>query len=781
MQELSVSKFLLDIIPVASAPVSEEEIVGTFTRSVAQIFGVDKVEISEARQRDGAENALDGYIVNTKKAYIDNQLSEYSAFPELIEFRNSGYHSCAVLPLIGDGRVFSFLKLLSVRENKFSDELVNSVAFGAAFISFVLMYKSEMARSLRLAGYFDAAFNSATPQFIVNDGNIVIKANKAAMKVLGAGGPGIRKINEFVSLDYAGLSSLAGGAGANVTLNVNNSKRLYAIGANRINDKLIHVVADDITELSGWSALSDILAKDLDACLVTIDGEFAITNTSQNADRLLGYSKNTMQSSNFLDIVTRNEQNQFKSMLASITKQSASFGGVTLEMSGAGRRYFHCTARRYMNGYMLLLTRAEMEKAVQDTRADLEEFMSTSSDAVFEVDGLGYIRSCNLSAENIIGYRKDELVGREIKSLYSMDDQRVLDRDINYVRNGSKVNYSSVTLVDRTGAPAIPATHSIRMISGGADESGVSYLIVVKELATKRRMEDMELSMRKMDSSMKNMEGQGQLKSQFIYNISHELKTPLTNIMGYSKLLLNGEYGQLNDDQRSYIGTIESEANRFLLMIQQVLDAAKLESNKVKLEFRDVDLRNLANNPSIKSLEDSAMGKGLTFEWKVDFDVPDKITADPNRLIQIFVNLIGNATKFTEKGGIVVHIGLQSKKSRKKIRCEVLDTGIGIVDSDKRNLFKKKFYEAQKKGLVQQPGAGTGLGLSITKDIVALHGGRIGCESMVGKGSTFWFTLPTAQKPKKKEAVEEKKVATGDTAQQPEPDSDSDSDSIRSV
>ena len=769
VQELSVSRFLLDIIPVASASVSEEEIVGTFTKSVAQIFGVDKAEIDEAKQRAGTENALYGYILNTKKAYIDNQLSEYSAFPELIEFRNSGYHSCAVLPLIGDGKVFSFLRLLSVRENKFSDELVNSVAFGASFVSFVLMYKSEMARNLRLAGYFDAAFNSQTPQFIVNDSGTVIKVNKAAMRVFGAGGPGVRKISEFIPLDYSGLSSLTEGAGTNVALNTNSGRRLYAVGAGRINERLIHVAADDITDRSGWGTLNEILAKDIDTCLVTTDSEFMIANLSQNADKLLGYSKGVMQNGNFVDLVTRNEQNQFRSaVVAAGQRQGTSLGSVTIEISGIGRRYFHYNARRYMDGYMILLTRAEMEKAVQDTRADLEEFMNTSSDMVFGVDGLGYIRSCNLAAENITGLRKDELIGREIKSMYSNQDQSVLDRDINYVRNGSKVDYSSVTLVDKKGEPAIPATHSIRMVSGGADESGVAYLIVVKELATKRRIAEMEQDMRKMEGSIKIMEQQAQLKSQFIYNISHELKTPLTNIMGYSKLLLNGDYGPLNDDQRSYIDTIQSEANRFLLMIQQVLDAAKLESKKVKLEFKDVDLRNLANNPSIKSLEDSALSKGLTFEWKVDFDVPEKISADPNRLIQIFVNLIGNATKFTEKGGIVVHISLQSKK---KVRCEVLDTGIGIVDSDKRNLFKKKFYEAQKKGLVQQPGAGTGLGLSITKDLVTLHGGKIGCESMIGKGSTFWFILPTAQRPKKKEATDERKTAADDAAQEPEADS----------
>jgi signal transduction histidine kinase len=125
----------------------------------------------------------------------------------------------------------------------------------------------------------------------------------------------------------------------------------------------------------------------------------------------------------------------------------------------------------------------------------------------------------------------------------------------------------------------------------------------------------------------------------------------------------------------------------------------------------------------------------------VAYDIQNqKIMADPNRLIQIFVNLIGNAIKFTEKGGITVSIARKDK--RRNIICNIMDTGIGISEDDRKKLFRRKFFEAPKKGLVQQQGAGTGLGLSITNDLVRLHGGRIGCESTVGKGSTFWFTLP---------------------------------------
>jgi signal transduction histidine kinase len=129
------------------------------------------------------------------------------------------------------------------------------------------------------------------------------------------------------------------------------------------------------------------------------------------------------------------------------------------------------------------------------------------------------------------------------------------------------------------------------------------------------------------------------------------------------------------------------------------------------------------------------------------------VIADPNRLIQVFVNLISNAIKFTEHGSITVKI----YRKGKNVRVEVSDTGIGISKEDQRKLFRK-FYQVPKKGLTKQEGAGTGLGLSIAKEIISLHKGRIGVNSELGKGSTFWFTIPIDLR-KKKEGAQAKEEA----------------------
>ncbi len=186
-------------------------------------------------------------------------------------------------------------------------------------------------------------------------------------------------------------------------------------------------------------------------------------------------------------------------------------------------------------------------------------------------------------------------------------------------------------------------------------DNSINYIILIKELETKRLIDEQEDLIRDQKNQIKRLFSTSELKSQFIYNISHELKTPLTNIKGFSKLLYTNEFGELNNEQKEYVKTILDETDRLMLIIQQVLDASKLDANKIKLDIKEIDLNSFYGTSTIKSLEEAVAAKNLQFNWKVDYDVP-KIDADPNRLMQVFVNLIGNALKFTEKGSISVHI-----------------------------------------------------------------------------------------------------------------------------
>ncbi|MGC8651822.1 MAG: ATP-binding protein [Candidatus Micrarchaeia archaeon] len=744
-----LQKLLGDLSPIYSSTVSEEEMLKHFKTVIGSTLGIDAVNIVSMLSSDGAtrsaeQNTLHGYVINTGKYYVDNQLSEYSSFPELISYKNQGFASCAVLPINLHGKASLVIELLSKAENKFNDEIISSVALASTAIGIELAYRSEKTKNTRVANYFSGAFDNIPMQLLVVSDNTIIKSNKFAIGEFRLQLP--KKVNELLGMDFDALSKLAGRT-ATVSIQLEGKKRVYYVSTSKISDKLVHVALSNATSIERFSALSDMISNDPLSALIYTDEQFSILEASQSIEKLTGYPTGYVLGKSIEDLVIEGSRSAFKNYASAL--QSGGISGFTdIATINAMPTHVRFAASSWAGGFMFLIYNANAEKYLSDVKDAFFDFINGTSDMVITVDNFGYITNANMTVESVLGYQRAEMVGKEIKSIYV--DPFLLDRDIAYVRNGGKVDNSYVDLVSKSGAK-VAATHSIRAFKGVENDS--SYIIVVKELETRRRLRDQESMMRDMQNQLKKLRSTSDLKSQFIYNISHELKTPLTNIKGFSKLLYDGEFGAINGEQKEYVSTIIDEANRLMLIIQQVLDAAKLESNKVKLEPKEVDMRDLYENPSIKALQESATGKGLSFSWDVAFDTP-KVYADPNRLIQVFVNLIGNAIKFTEKGSITVKI---YRKGSKYIQCDVVDTGIGISEEDKHKLFRK-FYEAPKRGLVKQDGAGTGLGLSIAKDIVRLHGGKIGFESQLGVGSRFWFTLRV--KPKSARQKQASKSAT---------------------
>jgi hypothetical protein len=497
----------------------------------------------------------------------------------------------------------------------------------------------------------------------------------------------------------------------------------------------------DITQLEMLGAALAAMQGSTQIGAVLLDRDLNIVAVTDAFSSITGYNSDMLQEKSFIGLLPESERASFKQ---DISANSGKPLHGTLDVSGlktASTRLRYALAD-YMLGHVLIFMNAQAESYISAASTALTDFISNASELVIVADTLGYIKECNMPVEAMLHYSRNELIGRDVKGIYA--EPALFERDVKYVISGTKADNSYVDFIAKDNS-RVSTTCSMRLVR---DMNGdASYVIFAKELETKRLLQDQESRIKEMANEANKLRANSDLKSQFIYNISHELKTPLTNIKGFSSLLYSGEFGPLNEEQRSYAATITQEADRLMLIIQQVLDAAKLESNKVKLELKEVDLRELANSHSIMALQDAALNKHLEFSWSTSFDMP-KITADPNRLIQVFVNLIGNAVKFTEQGGITVKV---FKKSKKTVECDVIDTGIGISDEDKRKIFRK-FYEAPKKGLVKQDGAGTGLGLSITREIIRLHGGKIGFESQPGKGSRFWFNLPIKPKSKKRSA-----------------------------
>ncbi|WP_316896324.1 response regulator [Pseudodesulfovibrio indicus] len=240
-------------------------------------------------------------------------------------------------------------------------------------------------------------------------------------------------------------------------------------------------------------------------------------------------------------------------------------------------------------------------------------------------------------------------------------------------------------------------------------------------------------------TAMERADAATRAKSSFLANMSHEIRTPLNAILGMSELAMAS--GEENRKDR-YLMRVMEAGNSLLSIINDILDFSKIEAHKLTLEEIDFDVRR-ALDAALDLHLVSAEDKGLSLKATVDDDVPPALLGDPSRLRQIIINLVGNAIKFTETGGVTVAVSMTEQPESTKpgtpltLRFAVSDTGVGIPANKQKDIFQS-FLQADDS--ITRKYGGTGLGLAICKLLVELMGGELGLDSAEGKGSTFFFT-----------------------------------------
>ena len=247
--------------------------------------------------------------------------------------------------------------------------------------------------------------------------------------------------------------------------------------------------------------------------------------------------------------------------------------------------------------------------------------------------------------------------------------------------------------------------------------------------AERRRV---ELEMLRQTLELEKANELSRMKSEFINTVAHELRTPLTSVIGLAEFLEEGIGGDLPPEQQAHVVQMLANLHRLSRLVDDLMDMARMQVGTFQLSPQEVDMAELIE-ANVAGFAPQAEGAsvGLHFEPPAARPV---IEADPVRLAQVLANLLTNAIKFTPAGGCVT-VRLQDEGDH--ARVEVADTGIAIAPEDIPKLFQRfsQLETSQGKG-------GLGLGLAISKGLVEAHGGQIGVESVVGQGSTFWFTVP---------------------------------------
>jgi PAS domain S-box-containing protein len=391
--------------------------------------------------------------------------------------------------------------------------------------------------------------------------------------------------------------------------------------------------------------------------------------------------------------------------------------------------YAAVTSRRLTQAAQsLAASRDELVRAAERRKAD-EQFralLESAPDALVIVSQDGRIVLVNAQTETLFGYRKEELVGQPIDALVP---ERFRARHPEYRARyfaSSKPRPMGAGL-DLAGLRKDGTEFAAEIsLSPIPTPEGTLVTAAVRDVSERKRLEQ---------EQYRRINEANRLKSEFLANMSHELRTPLNAIIGFASLIQGEKVGTLNENQKEYLGDILASSRHLLLLINDVLDLAKIEAGKMKFRSEPVDLAATVH-------EVTDILRGLAAEKRIRIGVElspalPTVTIDPAKFKQVLYNYLSNAIKFTpEKGAVTVRI---QPEGDDRLRLEVEDTGIGIAPKDIHRLFVE--FQQLDSGPTKKY-SGTGLGLSLTKRIVETQGGTVSVQSVLGKGSTFAAVLP---------------------------------------
>ncbi|GAB2584109.1 ATP-binding protein [Spirosoma areae] len=534
-------------------------------------------------------------------------------------------------------------------------------------------------------------------------------------------------------------------------------------------------MADSIKTDEKILRLSHFTVENALEAILLLDQQGRVYRANKAAAALLNYSIEELTKLTFFDFTTEHNAESFARLWQSLEKlQTLTFemkqrrkNGTTLQAE-VGMNFIDFESHKYLCCFFRDVTE----------RSQLDETLRLISEGTAGVTGLDFFQTLvrhitqTLQVQFALVTECTNVEKTRVRTLAYAEDDRLLenieydlagtpcsivmqgrdfyypyDVSLNFNKDAGVESYVGVPIYDRDGLvighiaicdqrPLLNQQKYLSILRIFASRSGAEIERNVAEENLRRTQEQLEATViertREFLKAKEAAEMANRAKSEFLANMSHELRTPLNGILGYTQLFQRDL--SLTSTQQNGIAIIHNCAENLLVLINDVLDLSKIEARKLEFEPKPFSLNELLTN--VKSLfQLKAEQKNLTFFDQTTIPLPELVYGDERKLRQVLINLLGNAVKFTDKGGVLLNVKYESGGSR--VWFQIDDTGIGIP-SDKLDLIFLPFQQLREHGRFIE---GTGLGLAITEKLVALMNGELLVVSTPGKGSSFSVTL----------------------------------------
>jgi PAS domain S-box-containing protein len=375
----------------------------------------------------------------------------------------------------------------------------------------------------------------------------------------------------------------------------------------------------------------------------------------------------------------------------------------------------------------------QAQDALRLSKKYVDDILDTMTNGLVVLDDRATIEKVNRATCQLLGCREDELIGARADRIFGLFSEATHAAAPAPWRQDAAQS-AELALITRDGEVRTVAFASATMVDQQDDQPGdrprtkpkpKTKIVCLLDDITERK----QLILQLMEAK-RTAEGATQAKTAFLANMSHELRTPLNAILGYAQMLADDD--NLTGQQRDAVTTMRTSGEHLATLLDDLLDISKIESERMELAPSEFHLARFLDH-LVAPFRMRCEQKGLSFQFEILSELPGAVRADERRLRQVLINLLGNAIKFTERGGVTFQVGMHQGR----IRFQVQDTGIGIAPEQCEEIFAT-FRRGQPSG---QRVEGTGLGLAISRRLVELMGGGIGVNSTPGRGSTFWVDL----------------------------------------